>query len=316
MKRGGKRDFAIALGIVLIFVLANTGFFSFITGEVVRIADTYSTPLPFNVSLEITSNNLPQIIYVSVPGTMPPIEEGGPLRQVIVNFTVYDLDGGGDIDISHANVTFYYDDDFRVNDSCLNTSADVSTNGNKWVNFSCSIGIYYFDAPEPWTVTVYAVDSTDAVAVNATQTFTPDELPAIRLSPSSISFGGLIAGSNDSLAQSPTLLNNTGNANFTLITINASNLSREGYTDFIGVGNFSVNGTWAGDPYDSCNGTVLVENDATQVPADGGTLSLIRGNLSEGGGEGQTMIYYCLDVPVGLPKGSYNSTRAWELELA
>ena len=297
-----KSVIIIVLAALLLMPLASAGFFEWITGKVT--GDT-------NVTVEIVSNNAPTITTVNVTtGSTFPNAEGSAQLVININFSVNDIDGAGDIITSSALANLTKDAVQRKNQTCQVLSTDE---GNKIVNFACNITIFYFDVSGDWTLQVSASDSFGAVAVDTSQTFTLGLLTSLSISPNKISWSGLTAGSFDKTA-GPTILNNTGNFNFTLITLNATHLTKEGdVSNIIGIGNFTVNASDAA--LGACNSTNQILQDGINVPIllHGSNLDLLSGNYT--GETGAEEVFYCLDVPSSISSGNYSTqdspSRAW-----
>jgi len=292
--------------VLLVMPLASAGFFDWITGR--------ATSGQTNATVEITSNNAPVIEIVEFDTSNPSVGEG-QFEYFVFNFSASDLDGIGDIDngTGAINLTAVFPSGAtRSNSSCA-----VSASDSNFVNFTCSVGFYYFDIPTPvvWTVTAMVSDGIDT-GVNDTESFSLGQTSGMVLFPNSISWAALSAGAYDQ-ATGPTYMNNTGNVNFTYITINASNLINEDSGSWkIDIGNFTVNNSEAA--IGSCNSTVLELNNRTTVlTGSGENMTLIRGNLSAADPDSQEKIYYCLDVPTPLATGNYSTrdSRAWEIEV-
>jgi len=193
--------------------------------------------------------------------------------------------------------------------------AHVSDLDSYTANYSCSILMWYFDAPGDWNVSIRGKDLHDEQAFNISTYFQYNQLKAIVISPSQINFGTLEIGKkNQTAINDPTYINNTGNANAS-ITVSGINLYGEDFTsEFIDVGNVSVNVSTGGSPPVECGGTRL--QNGTDIQILGAVL--IRGNLSQGGGTGQEELYYCLkQVPSNIPSQTYSTKErgSWLIKI-
>ncbi len=309
-----KSVLIIVLAVLLLMPLASAGFFDWITGKVSQSADT-------NITVQVITNNDPTLDDVIIStGTTEPNPYGslsGQL-QVRINFSASDVDGVEDINNTGSIVNMTYDlETYRFNESCSNVSNDVT---NNQMNFTCLVTLYYYDISGDWVINVSVFDNSYANVTNHTEIFHLNPLSSVSLTPAEIQWLTMAAGSPNEEA-GPTILNNTGNTNFTSITLNATHLVKEGSTEIIAIGNFSVNAT-SGATDRACTDMEILNDELTTIPTDvdGLNATLIRGRLENNNGDGQEEIYYCLDVPSGIASGTYSTkeeglTRAWEIEV-
>lgn len=282
-------------------------FFGKITGRAAHTADT-------NVSIGVVGT-APVIIEVdnsTMVGTrVDPTINGVTNIEFWVN--VSDSDGVNDINDSSVNASVTFNatgtEAIRTNSSCV-LVGDLDTIS---ANFSCTINMYYFDAPGIWNITVSARDlGNTTIIYNSSQSFNYDQLQAIDISPTALTFASVSPGdTNITSNNDPTLINNTGNYNVTSgnLQLNATNLVGVSVeTDFIFVANFSID-IDTGSSNETCiGGTTPVNNTQTGIT---GSL-LTRGNNSLNNGDdtsGQEEIYYCITkVPVDISSQTYSSS--------
>jgi len=251
------------------------------------------------LSNEFGNVNAPTIPIVTVNETFSPLE--GSVREIEINFTVNDVDGYDDINVSSLVINFSRSgEDNRLNSSCLNITASENE-----TNFSCLVDMYYFDGAGDWNVSITIKDDGQAPASNNSVTFTYGEFTGIVLSPLSIGWSSIDAGAVDQVADNSTLINNTGNVDIVNISVKAINLLGAQDSNYIIYAeNFTAsNESVAGLLCDSGSG---LTND-TEVNVTGTVLA--AGNLSSG--QGQEEIFYCLnEVPSPLMKQSYSTSNA------
>ncbi|MBI2451564.1 Ig-like domain repeat protein [Candidatus Pacearchaeota archaeon] len=259
---------------------------------------------------EAALNSAPTITFVSIMPATDPSEN--TIKNILFNFTATDADGGGNINISTAQARFQLTGQTtRSNLTCANITGVFSSNN---MNFTCTVGMWYFDYPGAWTVNVTISDNSAANGENSTTTFTYNTLNAMVMSPNALTWASLSAGALNTLSNNdPILINNTGNKNVTNITINAINLIGEQNGAYnIPAANFTVSIT------DSCDsGTIMGNNSQIQV----GSAILPRGNNSLNYGNetsGQEQFYFCLEeVPQSIPSQPYSTSAggAWTITI-
>jgi len=206
-----------------------------------------------------------------------------------------DTDGAGDLNNGSVTANFTFSsagEATRSNSSCVVIDGEGTTYSQ---NYSCTIGLYYFDSQGDWNVTVYGEDVSAASAINNSEYFQYNQLQAIKISPTSITFASISPGAtNESSNNHPTLINNTGNYNVTEnnIQINATNLIGVDDASFlINVSNFSIH-TVTGSGNESCIGGINPTN-ATSVSITGAFLAKGNNSLSYGNStSGQEQILY------------------------
>ncbi|MFC1685912.1 NosD domain-containing protein [Nanoarchaeota archaeon] len=250
------------------------------------------------------ANAAPQITQIFVDSSIVPEEAG--VVNVSVNFTVLDADGAEDINVSTAQINFSIDgEDLRENTSCLNVSS-----AGDYMNFSCAVGMWYFDDAGDWNITAYVEDDLNEAAINDSHTFTYQPLKALVFSPSLLSWSGLSAGSTNATAAQNLTLNNTGNVNIVNVSIKAYDLVGESDSNYM---IYSENFTASNNSANlSCVGDFLANDTGVNITG----AILFSGNLSDG--EGQELLHFCIpEVPSPLVRQTYSTTNgnAWRLSL-
>ena len=316
VKRGIKVIIFVGLLILLILPLASAGFFSDfrarITGEL--------SSQPTNVSVSVTGVNAVTINVFNntLTGSVTdPTDDS--LNNIEFFVTVTDSDGVNDINDSSVNATFSKTGQpTRTNSSCV-LVGDIDSNS---ANFSCTISMYYFYEIGSWNITVFGNDLGNTTAqANTSQIFQYNQLQAIKISPTSLTFPSVSPGDvNQTSDNDPTLINNTGNFDVTLdnVQINAINLAGVTIsTDFIFAANFSV-GIFTGSTVECnstatnlVNGTDTFINDTILPP---GNNSLSYSNSTSG----QEQIYYCIqNVPSSISSQTYSTSTlgSWTVKI-
>ena len=117
---------------------------------------------------EGAANAAPTITFVEDIIDVTPNESG--VNFTTFNFTATDVDGGGTINFSTAEARLQLSGETtRLNTTCINTTGAI---GND-LNFTCTIGMYYFDkADTNWTINVTVQDNSAERAINESTTFT------------------------------------------------------------------------------------------------------------------------------------------------
>ncbi len=308
MKRECKIKSLVMISIVfgILFVsLASAGWFDWLKETITGRASLQQT----NVSVTLVGVDVVSIWVHNatlIDTDVDPTESG--IVNITFNVTITDINGASDINTTSVFASFLKPNEgTRANTTgCVETAGEGTSNSK---NFSCTISLWYFDAPGGWTINVSAKDLGNG-SVNSTDAynFSYDQLQAIVIDPDGVFWTSVAVGAENQTAGNNTMINNTGNYNATgNLELNATNLYSGAY--FLDVGNVSI-GIDAGS---ECNGTLMVGSENTAVTG----VVLERGNNSLG--TANETIYYCLEqVPSNLPTGTYdtNSTGAWTIRLA
>jgi len=238
---------------------------------------------------------------------IPDVEPtAGGIENVNFVFTAYDANGFGNLNDSSARANFtkegYTDENLkRENLSC----SRIAEWGNYYANYSCTIGLWYFDEPGFWNITVAIADNEEEWAVNDSESFFYKFYTDFVCFPTLLDWGILERGTGDHLLPYPVTVNNTGNMDIGIFKINASDLFEEDSPEWVfGVGNFSVNVSHV------CEGTTLVHDGKVDVP----NSNISHGNLSLGGGVAQRNLSFCLEqIPSDLLGSTYSTPdeRGW-----
>ncbi len=306
VKRGRGIKVIIFLGflILLVIPLASAGFFSDFKAKIT------GQPTQDTTALSITiGNTAPTITNVEAIQAQNVTESGA--TSVTFNFTATDTDGGNTINVSSAQGRFQLSGEAtRQNISCVNWSLS----GND-VNFTCTIGMYYFDkAATNWQINVTIKDNNDARGINESTNFQYNLFTAMVMSPTSLNwteFG--VTATNQESSSNPLVLNNTGNDIDLTINVTAFNLEGPSGPQYIFAANLTVNNVAA----DCAGGTQM--SNATSLNVTSTILQ--RGNNSlndQNATSGQEQTYFCVTaVNSDLSAQSYSSAAygAWTIQI-
>ncbi|MFH0869142.1 MAG: hypothetical protein V1839_02865 [archaeon] len=249
-----------------------------------------------NLSVGVTGANPAIITFVAPPASTTPLETG--TINVTFTFTMYDLDGYGDLNDSSVGGNFTLAGEIPRRNITCGKVGNIDTYRN---NYSCTIPMYYWDGGGSWSVIAYGSDQGNkTLSANATQVFTYQELKAMTISPSALTWPAVTPGALfQNATNDPTVITNGGNYNS---TINITALNLIGDTDInynIGAANFSVGRT----ALTRCIGTNMT-NGTTKLVV--GSIAN-RGNQSVSGG-GLENFYYCMPrVPPILLTQTYST---------
>ena len=231
----------------------------------------------------------------------------------VTNITFYvqaeDVNGVGELVDTDMNATFTLEgQEQRINMSCL-WLEDINTTA---ANYSCTIGIYYWDQAGSWAVNTTIMDDGNLASADYSENFDLGSTTTIMMAPVNMTWATLYAGQTNLLSlDNPIVINNTGNFNITNINVNASDLfGEDDDTKWIESSNFTVNIN------NACEGTQLVNSTATQVTS----AYLDPGNNSiNDGSTGQEQLYFCLEeVPFAIGTQQYSTIKggAWIIEVS
>ena len=315
-KKEAHLYFFIAFGLFLIILSlapGKAGFSDWIQDFTITGRATSGTT---NVSVTVVGANPVTILVFN--NTISPTPTENSLTDITFYVTMADADGVNDLNDTSVRANFtYLGTGTRQNTSCLLMN-DIDTFS---ANYSCTIRLWYFDAPGTWNITVAGSDiGNQSLIQNTTTIFQYNQLQAVVLSPGSLSFPTVSPNAtNQTASNDPTLINNTGNYNVTSGNLRVTALNLHGQTDtsyYLPVANFSVD-TDTGSFAECTGGTSMVNGTATGVTG----AVLYRGNNSVGAGDttsGQEQLYYCiLRVPPTVVSQTYSTTGAgaWTVSI-
>jgi len=262
----------------------------------------------------IRATQAPAIVNITTPALASIVEAG--MENLTFGVTVEDNDTR--LDVSDVNLTFSFESTSRINTSCR---VDQQLSAVRQ-NYSCTVALWYFDPAGVWSVNATAVDLSGQVTPAYGTPLVVMETTAIAVGPSNITWSQLLPGMLNATAAVNITINNTGNKNITPknITINATDLvGLINPAFYLPVTNFSIGADWLGDSECAVDTVANMTLNNTFVSIVGANLS--RGNLSQGSGTAQEVLYLCLrEVPTSMfgtafvPQ-RYVSRREWILQV-
>jgi hypothetical protein len=270
------------------------------------------TSQPFNMSVAV-GNNAPQIPSIFLSTSSIYLVENNK-NDTIINFSAHDSDGWANLNDASAKVNITDGTMTRTNSSCVR----YQQSGNN-TNYSCTISIWYFDAPQMWNITAFIQDVSSASGSN-TSNLTINQLVAFVMGPSALTFSGatVTPGNNNVTSNNdPLLLNNTGNANIASgsVQVNATNLRGETTSTLaIWAANMSVGTSQGGNPPTECGGAGATNMASTYAYTAVAGSALSRGNYSgNDGSTGQEQLYVCIrTVGSELTSQTYSTLNSTE----
>jgi hypothetical protein len=293
----------IILFILLVIPAVSAGFSDWINGITGKATSSTTTA---NITV---GNTPPTIGFVVNISNITPTENG--VKKFVVYINATDADGVANLNATAVRLYVQNPgEDTRSNESCLkDTNIDATM-----ANYSCTVGIYYYDEAADWIINVTVQDINGAIGVNDTSNFTIISLNAVTMSPTSLTWNSLaVTDSNTGSNNDPIVINNTGNTNHTTLTginVTAINLwGEESSSLALYASNFSVQVT------NDCAGPNMVNGTSFNI-----TDSLLgRGNHSINNGiSGQEELYFCLlALNSDLTAQSYSTTLggSWTISV-
>jgi len=257
-------------------------------------------PVTQQFMVYLTMANRPPVIHwVNTTAAIDPVDSGNVV--IVLLFNVTDPDGYADINASSADMSIN-DSNFIVNA----TQCWSVENDSNWGYYNCSITMKYWYNASGYTINATILDENGSIAINASETFTYNELSAMSLPSTVVNFTGVnIGDENASAATNPFLLNNTGNDDFDLVNISASAL--RGMIDLgvnLNVENISIN--WSANT-DTALAMINTSNQTlTNAVLKHGEPPLSNMSIN---------FYITLPSDSGLRPQDYNATKKWSITV-
>lgn len=280
------------------------GFLDWLTGKATK---------PTNVTITVSQLAIPWVSAIESPQN---VTESS--KTTVVFYFNATIPGGLAANINKSSAIGNFSktsETTRQNTSCINVSE-----GTDWVNFSCSIDVWYWDGAGYWNVTAYIKDSTGNAAVNTSSLMNLSESTCLVVSPNELTWATLVPGATDQASSNdPTLINNTCNNDIASggIELNATDLVGESNNEFqIAATSFMTHINTGGDECSA--GTSLVNwtyQSITSSELSAGNNSLSYGNATSG----QEQLYYCIPlVDAGLMAQTYSTDiwGAWSIQIS
>ncbi|MBI5797276.1 hypothetical protein HZA98_00040 [Candidatus Woesearchaeota archaeon] len=250
--------------------------------------------LQINVTTTAQAEVAPTITQVSLNDTRSIIVGG--IRTIEFSAIVNDTNGNINASSVIANVTLS-GQALRANSTCLRVSGDGTG-----ANFTCTVGMEFYDAAGDWRVTVEAQDNASNFAINNSRYFTLQETVAMNISSAAMSFPGASPGMKN--ITSPGLsIQNIGNKIYLNTSVTGINLLGDtNSATSIPAANFTVsNATGSANPQCTSTaifGAALVNNTAVNI--EGANTS--RGALATNN------LYFCITgIPLDLITQTYST---------
>ena len=287
-----------ALFILLLVSVVSAGFTDFIksiTGKAITGDTNASITITGTAAVTINIDN-----STLTGAAVDPTEAG--TQQIVVVVTVSDADGVDDINDSSVLISLIKaGQTTRVNLTACATNAGESTTTSQ--NYTCAVDLNYYDSPGGWTINVNATDlGNKTVITNNSMSFSYDTLTSMVIYPDHIYWPASAQGATNVEASNTTTINNTGNYNVSAGNVEVEGIHLYGATgDFIDVGNFTSDIL---SP--ACSGQALSNGSSVGITE----ANLTRGDLLLGGGSGQEVLYYCLNLVPTLPSQSYSTSQS------
>ncbi len=261
---------------------------------------------PFNVSVQV-GNSPPVIKLVGFTNVGAIL---GGVRNVSINFSASDPNAASDLSDSTARVEIYniskgINPGMRVNSSCSIIASDGNTK-----NYTCTVGMWYFDPAGNYIVNATIADNGGSTAENSSTVFDYISVPGPVVYPNALSWTPItVSDINKNSTNDPLISNNTGNVNFTNIAITAYDLPGVS-SGFIYAGNFSVS------ILDDCAGFAMANNTLRSITGAG----LPVGNLSVVDAA-QEKLYFCInainpDTPTTTFSSSNTGGTSWGIDFS
>ncbi len=266
----------------------------------------------YNVSIYDSSNNFnstetreitlyqnikPEILDISDIEDQTVSEAG--TTNVSFSVLAKDQNTVNNLDDTTITVQFTKDSTIRTGNCSLVSIIDSTT-----ANYSCVIGIQYWDAAGTWTVTASIKDKNNEQSDPYSETFLLLETACITTSQLSLEWPALIPGDIDNSSLSnPLIINNTCNKEG-IIQVKGFDIVGETDPSYkIPASSFTVHTIDACAPIDP--GTAMIHN--TPVTIAGATIP--RGSQEE--------FYFCIEqVPEDLIAQIYSASgNAWEISI-
>jgi hypothetical protein len=224
-----------------------------------------------------------------------------------VEFSVLASDKNGVDNLNDASLNATFSkagETTRFNLSCSWIS-DINTTT---ANYTCSIGLWYWDTAGTWDVNATILDLSSAQSPAYSETFTLLETTGMVMSPTSLEWPSLTTKSTDTLSFNNITINNTANKDLTQINVTAVNLQGESIlSDYLLAANFTI--SWQ----NLCNvGDIMANNTSVTIT----TANITAGNLTAG--QANETLWFCLEeVTKGINPQSYSTsnTSNWEVRV-
>ena len=266
-----------------------------------------------NLTIGVSGANPVAITYVNAPAK--PAAENS-IRQVDVEVHLYDSDGYYDItDLDPSNLTINFTKDAVTRTGSCSYVNPMPPNE---ANYSCQVGMWYFDSIGDWNITVGAVDKGNKTwQYNTSALFYYSETPALVIYPGVITWPDSAFGDTNVTAIDFVTINNTANYNGPIFLKSINLLGDLDDSFMIPANNFTINITNQPTGDTHCLGTGLLN-----YTTPGDAVEIIGSNANPGNlsipGEGQSEIHYCIPNFPLVASQTYSTTKggSWLISFA
>ena len=285
----------------LVPVISADGILDWLTGKATK---------PANVTITVSQIQIPWVSTIINPQNVT--------ESDTTNVTFYfnaSIPGGANTSINQSTATGNFSlagQTTRTNTSCINVS-----NGADWINFSCTVLVYYWDGVGTWTVGAYIKDNSGNGNSNTSITMNLSTSTCFVVSPGNLTWATVIPGAtNQQSNNDPTLMNNTCNKNITSggVAVNATDLAGDTTPTYaILAADFRsgiVDGTTCASGNALVNRSAVAITNAVLPP---GNNSINTFNETSG----QEQLYYCVPlVNASLTAQTYSTSRLgqWNIQ--
>ena len=293
------------------FAINWTNTFSIVssTGVLTNISSLSVGLYYINVSINDTIGNMNSgIILINVSSSadiIPPVINwvenisavtlnGGTTKTFYVLFNA--SDSGSGINVSTANLSVYKTGE-------ITRYASLCNNNTYQNQFNCSVTMQFYDGAGVWSINASISDNSNNQISNSTQTFTVNALDYVSQDNSSISWSSVFSVTNDNEADTPMILTNGGNQDYSNISIKSYNSTGIVEGQVIQAENFSVDaltGQTTGQTYMS-DGNYVQPLDLTGLNNHGSSIT--------------ESIYFYVDV-ASLKPDTYKSDTNWVIKCS
>lgn len=258
----------------------------------------------FNVTLVVGNDNT-TIYWVNTTISVTPTEGGISIASVVFNAT--DTNGYYDIDLTTINLSINRSGVIRSNDT--GNCVELANNGINDIMVQCTVELNYYDLPGAWGINITVTDTSgEKNSSNSSAALSYDLLYAMDITNTPMSFIGSTGQSDIAPATSDPIIRNRGNSNYSRINLTAYDLSRQGGSEIISSGNFTINAT-----ADSTTGQYLINDTIVTMLDNAGNDRVLA--IATDAGDNDVTMYMKLDIPTGTYSGTYNSSQSWVIAV-
>ncbi|MDP3027172.1 MAG: LamG-like jellyroll fold domain-containing protein, partial [Nanoarchaeota archaeon] len=251
---------------------------------------------------EVNVNFGPKIIWVQNLGNV--MGFAGGIRNITINFTVFDFNGFADLNDSSANANFTKEGVVR---NKINCSKIVGW--DKYANYSCIIGMWYYDKGGNWNINISIADKKGNWGINNSNSFYYEYLYSFDMVPNYVNWSNMEIGMTNKSADNNMTIRNRGNVNIINATINATNLNGTvNPSQFIPAANF----TFSNSSFNSCSGSRLIKNQNVSVALFINYSKSINYNYAN-----NTLSFCLKGLPAGISAQEYKTEtgKDWDINV-